>query len=83
MQTNTPPPALFNDIARCTGDRDVEGEVVTCPVRDQCLRYTERTKFRGKVYCFTMMRASEISENGCRVMVRDKQKIDVTKNQET
>lgn len=37
---------LTNDICRCTGDTEIDGEVKICPVRNECLRYLEREAFR-------------------------------------
>lgn len=37
---------LTNDICRCTGGTEIDGEVKICPVRNECLRYLERETFR-------------------------------------
>lgn len=56
---------LMNDICRCTGDTEINGEVKACPARNQCLRYLERETFRGLVIHYSIMAAPSIKESGC------------------
>ena len=61
---------LMNDICRCTGGTEIDGEVKVCPARNECLRYLERGTFRGRVYQYSVMSAPEIKEDGCSSMIK-------------
>ena len=61
---------LMNDICRCTGETEIDGEVKICPVRNECLRYLERETFRGRVYQYPIMTAPVIKESGCDALIR-------------
>ena len=59
---------LMNNICRCTGGTEIDGEVKICPVRNQCLRYLEREtfRFRGLLYQYpVMIEAFAIKDSGC------------------
>lgn len=60
---------LMNDICRCTGETEINGEVKVCPASNQCLRYLERETFRGRVYQYPIMTAPEIKSDGCSSMI--------------
>ncbi len=61
---------LMNDICRCTGETEINGEVKVCPARNECLRYLERETFRGRVYQYPIMTAPTIKESGCDALIR-------------
>jgi len=65
---------LTNDICRCTGDTEIDGEVKICPARNQCLRYLERETFRGRVYQYPIMTAPVIKESGCSSVIKKRNK---------
>ena len=65
---------LMNDICRCTGGTEIDGEVKVCPARDKCLRYLERETFRGRVYWHSIMTAPTIKESGCSSMIKKRNK---------
>lgn len=65
---------LMNDICRCTGDTEINGEVKACPVRNQCLRYLERETFRGRIVQLSIMEAPILSDFGCEYFWRDRSK---------
>jgi len=60
---------LMNDICRCTGGTEIDGEVKICPVRNECLRYLERETFRGRVYWYSIMIAPAIKDCGCSSLI--------------
>ncbi len=65
---------LMNDICRCTGGTEIDGEVKICPVRNECLRYLERETFRGRVYQYPIMTAPVIKESGCSSVIKKRNK---------
>ena len=65
---------LTNDICRCTGGTEIDGEVKVCPARNECLRYLERETFRGRVYQYPIMTAPEIKSDGCSSMIKKRNK---------
>jgi hypothetical protein len=65
---------LMNDICRCTGETEINGEVKVCPARNECLRYLERETFRGRVYWYSIMIAPVIKESGCSSVIKKRNK---------
>lgn len=61
---------LMNDICRCTGEIEIDGEVKVCPARNKCLRYLERETFRGRVYQYPIMTAPAIKWEGCDSLIK-------------
>lgn len=65
---------LMNDICRCTGETEIDGEVKVCSARNKCLRYLERETFRGRVTQYWIMEPPILSDLGCEHYWSDRSK---------